>query len=811
MTISNQNTSIVVSGDGATRQFFYNFQVDTKDQATLTFVSASGAEMEVPRSSWGFSGAGNASGGTFTYPVSAGVALQTGERLVFERTAPYVQPTSLRSQGPYIPGTVEAMVDFVVKQTQQLYALYGHAVRVPTSQGKAPTLPPVAVRAGKLAAWDAAGNFIPAEPGDMSSIGTTSALGGVSRLLADRAADFVFAEDFGVRGDNITDNTVTLANALGRGRSVYFRPGRYRSGPVSLNFQGQHLIGAGMSATVLVARDNAPFITLNGYVGHEGKGITDMTVDCSVHAAVMTNYGIGILGSGRSKIDHVSVIGAGTGFFIDTCNLTTLNVALVVDAKKCCYDVYGGAYNPALPPDQQPRTDLVYFTHSIGTCALQPNRTITPGTVGLRCMGMMNSMTFTGFAVLSVDRGMVFDASDDDFARGRIPALIYGQDVGVDFSLNENFYFNRASDVILNTVYTNNARNANGVVINPDCHGFKIEGLRGGGHGQAGLIISGRDIKISSAAMSFSSQGTESEGYGTKLFKYSAVVINATARNVTITGSQLGGRDGIGATCRHVIYIQTGARNILISDNDLNGAGCEAIRNLAAEGEVTIGPNRGVPYTAINGIMMTDRQGLFAYGEAVIANGQIVGVAILSGGAFYKATNAPRVAFLSQPINGTGAAGTVLINDAGQVAGVTMTNGGQGYSDPFTVAVAFDAPPIQPYIAPYSRTGAGTDMTLRAAGGFAVLLGNGMGDVLRGVTQHLGGNHLGIDITNDGKVRVFPDGDAQDINLELRPKGGNSTLLLGGPIVNSGPNTPTRALKITLEDGSVGFIPISSP
>ena len=160
MTVSTTANKTIVSGNGSQTTFNYYFQIPTGGFAALTYTDPSGSQTILSPSAYSISGVGNASGGTFTYPL-AGSPIPAGSSLTFVRQLPYTQATSLTTQTSYSPSAVESGLDWIVYQVQQLAEQVGRMVQIPAVDppGLVTTLPTAAKRAGTYAAFDSAGNL----------------------------------------------------------------------------------------------------------------------------------------------------------------------------------------------------------------------------------------------------------------------------------------------------------------------------------------------------------------------------------------------------------------------------------------------------------------------------------------------------------------------------------------------------------------------------------------------------------------------------------------------------------------------------
>lgn len=149
MTVSNDDFTVTVLGDGFTTSWQYSFIVPRTSDAILTYQDATGTLIQIPQSDYTVTGAGNPAGGTFAYTLG-GVAIPSGTALAFERAVPYEQDTSLNNQSARYPKTLEKGLDWLEYQIQQLWGLSRRALRVSIMEGVIPPLPSPAQRAGKI-------------------------------------------------------------------------------------------------------------------------------------------------------------------------------------------------------------------------------------------------------------------------------------------------------------------------------------------------------------------------------------------------------------------------------------------------------------------------------------------------------------------------------------------------------------------------------------------------------------------------------------------------------------------------------------
>lgn len=166
MTISTTSNSVTLLGNGSTTAFSFNFVYDSAADIFVIFTDATGAQTALSStqytlvlnppalgSIWG-------AGGTVTYPLM-GSPIASGTSLTIYRQLPYTQNTSISNQGDFYPQVVEAALDTLCMETQQLAAQVTRSIQVPIVDGNPiVTLPAAAARAGMYLAFDGSGNVI---------------------------------------------------------------------------------------------------------------------------------------------------------------------------------------------------------------------------------------------------------------------------------------------------------------------------------------------------------------------------------------------------------------------------------------------------------------------------------------------------------------------------------------------------------------------------------------------------------------------------------------------------------------------------
>lgn len=123
MTISTETCGVTATGNGSTTEFAFNFlipyQADGVTPAVRAYITVSGVvTVLVLDVDFSIEGVGEDAGGTVTYPLS-GDPLANPNTITILRDEAYVQPYAFPTQN-FRPDQVEAALDWVVMQTQQL-------------------------------------------------------------------------------------------------------------------------------------------------------------------------------------------------------------------------------------------------------------------------------------------------------------------------------------------------------------------------------------------------------------------------------------------------------------------------------------------------------------------------------------------------------------------------------------------------------------------------------------------------------------------------------------------------------------------
>lgn len=428
MTISNQSNTASAQGNGAQTVFDYNFLIPSRENAHL-FLIDNVAGTVISLSAWSLSGAGNPNGGTFTYPIDSSPPISSTQTLVLVRSIPINQTTSLVNQGGFYPRTLEAALDRIVMQNQQMQASVLGSVRVsPAEIAGLATLPAPNVRKNAILGFDAHGqvSLLPLQPNNNSTIiaqGTTT-----PRALATRFAEVINVKDFGATGDGITDDTAAVQAAISVGKAVYIPSGTYRiTSPLNVATQGQLVYGDGYQSFIScqngtcfnVTTGNVTFTDLRIWGGYTPSniGILCSGFQCKFQNIDMRFFDIGLRWTGGFHM----FINDWHMRNIKTCCFHLANgVGCFMD--KVAYDTdgpyYGGTYNmPVAALLINNEGNLISncdFIHAGVGCWIEPN-----GRNIEWCMFNNCFLSDSGFVEATPVAGILIrQSSDTHYIRG---------------------------------------------------------------------------------------------------------------------------------------------------------------------------------------------------------------------------------------------------------------------------------------------------------------------------------------------------------------------------------------------------------
>ena len=162
-TVSNPASSVTIAGNASQTVFGFNFIAVAPNDIAVIFTDASGNQTTIPQGQytlslnaalpgniWGI-------GGSVTYPL-VGSPIANGTTLTIARTVPYLQTVS-SNQGQAFPTAVEAGMDLLAMQIEQVDALFGRGIAIPVgdSCGALGPLPAAAQRANQVLGFDSTG------------------------------------------------------------------------------------------------------------------------------------------------------------------------------------------------------------------------------------------------------------------------------------------------------------------------------------------------------------------------------------------------------------------------------------------------------------------------------------------------------------------------------------------------------------------------------------------------------------------------------------------------------------------------------
>lgn len=253
MTVSSSTSRVSYSGNGATVVFAVPFYFLANSQLLVVLRSSTGVETtQVLGTNYTVTGAGVLTGGTVTMTA----APAAGTTLVISRNVPLTQETDLQPNDRLPAETLEQSIDKLTMITQQLDEVNDRTIKFPLSDSSSisPSLPSSSDRAGKFLKFDSTG----------------------APIAAAMPSYYVSVQDFGARGDGVTDDTAAIQLAVNTAKSVFFPAGTYRiTAPIVLsqnNFEvtgikGKSiLLGSGGGSIQGLLRVSTAFTAENGVI-----------------------------------------------------------------------------------------------------------------------------------------------------------------------------------------------------------------------------------------------------------------------------------------------------------------------------------------------------------------------------------------------------------------------------------------------------------------------------------------------------------------------------------------------------------------
>lgn len=218
MPVTASYTPNSSTGNGVTTVFAYNFPILDEDDLLVT---VDGVEQT---SGYTVSGVGSPTGGSITFSV----APANGTTVLRARDVPYDRETDYQANGDLLEVTLDADLDRIVMQVQQLKEWLTRVPALALGSGLAGSISLPTPEAGKFWRWNLLGTNV--EYVDAvydNGTWTQSGTGAVERTVDSKLGDIaVTPEDFGAAGDGSTNDTAELQAAIDTGRPVYLTPGK---------------------------------------------------------------------------------------------------------------------------------------------------------------------------------------------------------------------------------------------------------------------------------------------------------------------------------------------------------------------------------------------------------------------------------------------------------------------------------------------------------------------------------------------------------------------------------------------------------
>lgn len=155
MTVEDTSRSTgTLNGDGVTTIWSYSFEISDESEAeVLVWDGTDETWTTLTTDEYSITGIGDEDGGNVTYPIS-GDPLESGDYIVINRTVPYTQTLDVPQSGDYDSSELEAQLDRMVWQTQQVRDSVEAGLTLVDGETFSNTLPPKSDLAGKVLQFD---------------------------------------------------------------------------------------------------------------------------------------------------------------------------------------------------------------------------------------------------------------------------------------------------------------------------------------------------------------------------------------------------------------------------------------------------------------------------------------------------------------------------------------------------------------------------------------------------------------------------------------------------------------------------------
>lgn len=271
----------ISTGNGVTTVFPYSFRILTSADLEVRL------DGVLQSSGYTVSGIGAASGGNITFSSAPG----NGVQVLRQRVATFNRSTDYQRGGAFSEETVDNDFDRAIMLAQQLDDRLGRTLRAPATDTAYPSeLPSASARASSVLGFDATGQPTTYSAASAVTDATSitflqSGTGAVSRTLQDKGRDTLNAKDFGVKCDNVTNDSAAAQLALdaATGKTLVFPPGRCKLNTAVTLPSNIVIQGGGPSVTLLVTNAAAGLISATSKtnitfrdIGFTGAGFSNV-------------------------------------------------------------------------------------------------------------------------------------------------------------------------------------------------------------------------------------------------------------------------------------------------------------------------------------------------------------------------------------------------------------------------------------------------------------------------------------------------------------------------------------------------------
>lgn len=345
MTVSTEVSRTIGQGNNVTIVFNYSFPVvgaSATDQtnADLWLTDTTGVSTNLADNLWSITGVVTqptdwASG---TFRLSTSTPITTGSTLTMERTQPYTQTTTLSNQGSYSPELVEAALDNLALQTEQLNTWRLQSIRAPIEDVALVDLPSATLRANSFPFFNTSGQLttasvvggLPTSITVNSNLTTSLTITGSVTTTASAGTTTVTIGAF--RGALVP--LLTTQTATSSGTTVVWTTAVYDTDAFwSISHPSRLTVPAGVSKVRLSAHAiintatsfSGIAMTKNGAGGFQGRGIMAITLGTPSDLYVSAESGVVVV----SAADYFEVLAISNTGSLSTASDTTFSIEVV--------------------------------------------------------------------------------------------------------------------------------------------------------------------------------------------------------------------------------------------------------------------------------------------------------------------------------------------------------------------------------------------------------------------------------------------------------------------------------------------------